>query len=41
MSSTITLTSCFYVVKSKRGPEHYVEWMQNMLSIIIHCHLVI
>lgn len=39
--STITLTSGFYAIKSKRGPELYVEWIQNIMSIILNCNLVI
>ena len=38
---SITLSTCFYVIKSKFDPQVYVEWMNNFLSIVNEFNLVI
>lgn len=38
---SITFSSCFYIVKAKFGPEKYIEWMDNFLSIVNNFNLVI
>ena len=38
---SITLSSCFYVIKSKFDPKIYVEWMNNFISIVNNFNLVI
>jgi hypothetical protein len=38
---SITFSSCFYIVKSKFEPEIYVEWMNNLISIVNNFNLVI
>lgn len=38
---TITLSSCFYIIKSKFDPSIYVKWMNNFLSIVNDFNLVI
>lgn len=37
----ITFSSCFYVIKSKYGVGKYVEWMNNLISIVNKFNLVI
>lgn len=37
----LTLSTCFYVLKSKFEPEQYVEWISNLLSIVRNFNLVI
>jgi len=39
--SLITFSSCFYIMKSKFGPEKYIEWMNHFISIVNHFNLVI
>lgn len=38
---SITFSSCFYILKSKFDPEVYVEWMNNIISIVNNFNLVI
>ena len=38
---SITLSSCFYIIKSKFECEKYVEWMNNLISIVNNFNLVI
>lgn len=38
---SITFSSCFYIIKSKFDPSIYVEWMNNLLSIVNNFNLVI
>lgn len=38
---SITFSSCFYIIKSKFDPRIYIEWMNNLLSIVNHFNLVI
>ena len=38
---SITLSSCFYIIKSKFEPSTYIEWMKNFISIVNHFNLVI
>lgn len=38
---SITFSSCFYIIKSKFGPETYIQWMTNFLSIVNNFNLVI
>jgi len=38
---SITLSSCFYIIKSKFEYEKYVEWMNNLISIVNNFNLVI
>ena len=37
----LTLSSCFYIIKSKFNPDIYVEWMNNLISICNEFKLVI
>lgn len=37
----ITFSSCFYIIPSKFGPETYIEWMNNFISIVNNFYLVI
>lgn len=37
----ITFSSCFYIIKSKFNPEKYIEWMNNLISIVNNFNLVI
>jgi hypothetical protein len=37
----ITLSSCFYIIKSKFEYNKYVEWMNNFISIVNNFNLVI
>jgi hypothetical protein len=37
----LTLSTCFYVLKSKFPPEKYVKWMSNLLSLVDNFNLVI
>lgn len=37
----ITFSSCFYVIPSKFGHNTYIEWMNNLISIVNHFNLVI
>ncbi len=37
----LTLSSCFYVIKSKFCPENYVAWINNFISIVNNFYLVI
>lgn len=32
--SSITFSSCFYIVKSKSDPEVYIQWMDHFMSIV-------
>ena len=38
---TITLSTCFYIIKSKFNPSTYIQWMNNLISIVSHFNLVI
>ena len=37
----LTLSSCFYIIKSKFDIDTYVEWMNNFISICNNFNLVI
>ena len=37
----ITFSSCFYILKSKFDPSIYVEWTNNLISIVNNFNLVI
>jgi hypothetical protein len=37
----LTLSSCFYIIKSKFDTDKYVEWMNNFISICNNFNLVI
>lgn len=37
----ITLSSCFYIMKSKFDPNIYISWMQNFMFIVNEFNLVI
>jgi hypothetical protein len=37
----LTLSTCFYVLKSKFSPNTYIEWISNLLSIVRNFNLVI
>jgi teichuronic acid biosynthesis glycosyltransferase TuaG len=37
----ITFVSCFYIIKSKFDIKKYVEWMDNLISIVNNFNLVI
>jgi hypothetical protein len=39
--TVVTFSSCFYIIKSKFKPEVYVEWMDNLISIVDNFFLVI
>ena len=39
--SVVTFSSCFYIIKSKFKPEVYVEWMNNLISLVDKFFLVI
>lgn len=38
---SITFSSCFYIIKSKFDPKIYIEWMNNLISIVNNFNLVI
>jgi hypothetical protein len=38
---SITFSSCFYIIKSKFNPNIYIQWMNNLLSIVNNFNLVI
>lgn len=38
---SITFASCFYIIKSKFDPSIYIEWMNNLISIVNDFNLVI
>ncbi len=38
---SITLSSCFYVMKSKSNLDNYIGWINNLLSIVNNFNLVI
>jgi len=38
---SITFSSCFYIIKSKFDPRVYIEWMNNLISIVNNFNLVI
>ena len=38
---SITFSSCFYIIKSKFDPIIYIEWMNNLISIVNNFNLVI
>jgi hypothetical protein len=38
---TITFSSCFYIIKSKFDARNYIEWMNNLISIVNNFNLVI
>jgi hypothetical protein len=38
---TITFSSCFYIINSKHPYEKYIEWMNNLISIVNNFNLVI
>lgn len=40
-SPSITFSSCFYILKSKFNAETYIQWMNNMISIVNNFNLVI
>lgn len=37
----VTFSSCFYIIKSKFDPSIYIEWMNNLISIVNNFNLVI
>ena len=37
----ITFSSCFYILKSKFDPANYIEWANNLISIVNNFNLVI
>jgi hypothetical protein len=37
----ITFSSCFYIIKSKFEPSIYIEWINNLISIVNNFNLVI
>lgn len=37
----LTLSSCFYIMKSKFNPNVYISWMKNFLSIVNQFNLVV
>jgi hypothetical protein len=37
----VTFSSCFYIIKSKFDPSTYVDWMNNLISIVNNFNLVI
>lgn len=37
----ITFSTCFYIIKSKFDVSIYIQWMNNLLSIVNHFNLVI
>ncbi len=39
--NTITFSSCFYIIKSKFDKSIYIEWMNNLISIVYNFNLVI
>lgn len=39
--SSLTLSTCFYIIKSKFDHSVYVEWMNNFISIVNNFNLVI
>ena len=39
--SSITFSSCFYIIKSKFEPDIYINWMNNFISIVNNFNLVI
>jgi hypothetical protein len=39
--TSITFSTCFYIINSKFPPEKYIEWMQNFISIVNKFNLVI
>ena len=39
--SLITLSSCFYIIKSKFKYNTYIDWMNNLISIVNNFNLVI
>lgn len=38
---SLTLSSCFYIIKSKFPSNQYIEWMNNFISIVDKFNLVI
>lgn len=38
---SLTFSSCFYIIKSKFDPRFYIEWMNNLISIVNKFNLVI
>jgi len=38
---SLTLSSCFYIIKSKFDPSTYINWMNNFISIVNKFNLVI
>lgn len=38
---SITLSSCFYIIKSKFHQDTYIKWMNNLISIVNEFNLVI
>jgi len=38
---SITFSTCFYIIKSKFNPNAYINWMNNLLSIVNNFNLVI
>ena len=39
--TTITFSTCFYIIKSKFDPSTYIYWMHNFISIVNDFNLVI
>jgi hypothetical protein len=37
----ITLSSCFYILKSKFPIKQYIKWMNNFISLVNNFNLVI
>ena len=38
---TITFSTCFYIIKSKFDPSIYIQWMNNLISMVGQFNLVI
>lgn len=38
---SITFSSCFYIIKSKFEPNIYIQWMNNLISMVNNFNLVI
>lgn len=38
---SLTISTCFYIIKSKFDSNTYIQWMNNFISIVNHFNLVI
>jgi len=38
---SLTISSCFYIIKSKFEPNIYIDWMNNFISIVNNFNLII